>query len=53
MLICHHRAQLVDNQEASTEAVDWLEAARIYPNLREAPTFIIRSKESHSYATTK
>ena len=48
MLICHHRAQLVDNEEASTETVDWLEAARRYPNLEEAPTFIVRSKESYT-----
>ena len=47
MLICQHRAQLGD-EETSTADVDWLEAARRYPNLDEAPTFITRSKDTHT-----
>ena len=35
MLICQQRAQLDGSQEASTQDVDWLEAARRYPNLDE------------------
>ena len=43
-----HRAQFVDKGEASTETIDWFEAARRYPNIEEAASFIIRSIESHT-----
>ena len=48
MLICQHRAHLGDNQESFTSDIDWLEAARTYPNLDEAPSFIARSKQTHT-----
>ena len=44
MLICQHRAQLMNNGEASTETVDWLEAARRYPNLESAPSLLLVAK---------
>jgi ATP-dependent DNA helicase PIF1 len=48
MLICQHRAQLGGSHESSTLDVDSLEAARRYPSLDEAPSFITRSKETHT-----
>lgn len=52
MLICQHRAQLGSNQEGYTPDIHWLEAARSYPSLDEAPTFITHthcSKQTHTF----
>ena len=48
MLICQHRAQFGGQENTTTADIDWLEAARRYLNLDEAPTFITRSKDTHT-----
>ena len=46
MILCEQHNQLEVHDVGHNSQVDWAEAARAYPNLAEAPTFIIRSKES-------
>ena len=54
MLVCQRSAELQPDTD-SGQAVDWTEAARAYPNLEEAPSFISRQRQSaeqHTFTTT-
>ena len=54
MLICQRNADLQPNTD-SQEDIDWTQAARVYPNLEEMPTFLSRQRDSaaeHSFTTS-
>ena len=54
MLICQHNADLQPNTNPE-EDIDWTQAAQVYPNLEEMPTFITRQRESaaeHSFTSS-
>lgn len=46
MLVCQYSAELQQTTEsASDQDHDWAQAARIYPNIEEMPTFIARQRQ--------
>lgn len=54
MLLCQLHPQLQFDDELSHSG-DWTEAARAYPNIEEAPTFVARQREAatpHTFTTT-
>ena len=50
MILCQQYHQLEARGAIHSNQIDWSEAARAYPNLTEASTFITRSKESTELA---
>ena len=54
MLVCQRSTELQPNTDSGQE-VDWTEAARAYPNLEEAPSFISQQRQPaapHTFTTT-
>ena len=50
MILCQQHHQLEAQGAVLSNQIDWTEAARAYPNLAEASTFITRNKESTQLA---
>ena len=45
MLICQQNADFQPSTD-TLDDVDWTQAARAYPNIEEAPSFIIRQQQT-------
>ena len=50
MILCQQHHQLEAQGTVLNDQIDWTEAARAYPNLAEASTFITQNKESTNLA---
>ena len=46
MLLCSNLQQSAEEQEETQQSTDWTAAAQLYPNLEEAPRFVIHAKEN-------